>query len=203
MFRSDFGIVTSGLSNSIAFSEGLIGYDSTDNSKTYKDSVAKGILGHYSNAPLRCLNVRGKSGFFANDAQETFTEAHFLGKRVWDNRPVAYAFYALLPPNSPSCSASLTNGWVSATSSHVGGVNVSLLDGAMKFIPDSIDTQNLGKRSKNRQWQCPKPCEHLNPWMVDDGPSHYPTDPDTDRTFSYGVWAELGAVNSRETIPSL
>jgi len=41
-FVGSFQIVTSGLSNSIAFSEGLIGTDSRS-SKTYKDTMAWGI----------------------------------------------------------------------------------------------------------------------------------------------------------------
>jgi prepilin-type processing-associated H-X9-DG protein len=51
-------------------------------------------------------------------------------------------FITTLPPNAPSCKwdTGSYNVLRSATSYHSGGVNVSLLDGAVKFVSDTIDS---------------------------------------------------------------
>ena len=57
-YASNIGVVSSGTTNSIAFSEGLIGTDSPG-SKTYKDTMAAAIPAHYTEVPMNCLNTRG------------------------------------------------------------------------------------------------------------------------------------------------
>ena len=185
----DFGIVTSGLSNTIAFSEQLIGRG-RDRGETYKDAIADGILAHYSEVPQNCLNLKGGGGRFKDENQAIFGGAHrpWMGRRIWNSVTDQYVFYSLLPPNSPSCTSyNMDRVWMSATSNHRGGVNVSFLDGSVRFITDSIETKNL-TRSVRSQFPI-------------DQPPAFPID-DDDNPFSYGIWAELGAVNSREA-PSL
>jgi type II secretory pathway pseudopilin PulG len=197
-YRATFDVVSSGTSNTIAFSEGLIG--SEGSRQTYRDTVAQPYEGYYNNNPQLCRGIRGQSGFFTGDATHT-NEPHFLGRRIWDNRPLAYAFYSLLPPNSPSCSDNLANGWVSASSAHPGGVNVSLLDSVVKFIPDTVNTMNLNRVVTGAGHTLTDLCEHLTGHSQYAGPPDYPID--GLGRFSYGVWAELGAINSSEVIPSL
>jgi prepilin-type N-terminal cleavage/methylation domain-containing protein/prepilin-type processing-associated H-X9-DG protein len=55
-------------------------------------------------------------------------------------------FATCLPPNSPSCNASTTvdraveaRGIYPPTSFHPGGVNASLVDGSVRFLPETID----------------------------------------------------------------
>ena len=195
-FVGGFSIITSGTSNTIAFSESLIGSDSRGPGGTYKDMVATGIPAHYSEVPLNCLNIRGVSGEFLNHQQTTHPDPdHFLGRRIWDNVPGTTAFYSLLPPNSPNCASDYYHVWISATSNHTGGVNVSFLDGSVRFVNDAIETKNLNRRVMSALVN----VDPDDPAFSPDNPPDYPVDP-AGVGFSYGVWAELGAINSMETV---
>jgi len=186
-YVGSFQVVTSGQSNTIAFSEGLIGKDSSGD--TYRDTIAWDIPAHFSNPPIDCLNVRGSSGFFSSPTQPSRAGNDWLGRHIWDDTPRQYAFYALLPPNSPSCANDSDPALISASSSHAGGVNVAFLDASSRFITDAVNANNnpLSRRV-----------------IVDDTAGQAQPDYPRDErgTFSYGVWAELGAVNSR-VAPSL
>jgi len=206
--------ITSGLSNTIAFGEGLIGKD--NNGPTYKDTVADKPA-HYTMAPENCWSLRGRGGLFSDGVPSGCGGDDWLGRDIWSREQRQYAFYALLPPNNPNCAdmsktplpdatlATLADldpsitfvklmppygqdydifALVSASSNHPGGVNVSFLDRSVRFIPDSINTKNLHKSINSNGA----------------GPPDYPTD--TEGMFSFGVWAELGAVNSREAVSS-
>ena len=191
-----FSIVSSGTSNSIALSEGLIGDDRKSAGGTYKDAVAEGIPAHYSEVPQNCLNIKGVSGEFKDPGQTIFNDGGtWLGRCLWGNMPMEYAFYSLLPPNNPNCASDFTHVWITAASSHPSGVNVSFLDGSVRFISDSIETKNLNRRVKSA-------LDGLDPDSPDvptDSPPPYPVD-SNGNGFSYGVWAELGAINSMEVI---
>ena len=180
----DFAIITSGTSNTIAFSEGIIGV--LEDNQRYKEVIANNVAAHYNQVPQNCLNVKGSGGVFASATQSTNANGHWLGMRAWENWPGNNQFYTLLPPNSPSCrsNGAWQYAWVSASSNHTGGVNASLMDGAVRFVSDSIQTSNLNRRVSNQ---------------TPDNPPIYPYDGDGE--FSYGVWAELGAINSN-TSPS-
>jgi len=195
-------IVTSGLSNTIAFSEGLVASDN-NTADTYRNSVAD-RQAHYTVAPDPCNRLRGRGGFYAGEGAITGRGGDgWLGRNIWSREQRQYGFYALLPPNSPSCADTETlstlsalgvdaiplaspysqdydlYALVSASSNHPGGVNVSFLDRSTRFIPDSINTERLDRGANGNGA----------------APPDYPG-------FSggYGVWAELGAVNSRETV---
>jgi len=209
-----FRIVTSGLSNSIAFSEGLIHRDRGGRGGTYKDAMAWNTPAFYDDAPQNCLNVKGAGGLFRDANQENSANAtwatwgargnnSWLGRGIWHDTPGQYAFYALLPPNSPNCGAgSQYSGLISVASNHNGGVNVSFLDGSVRFVNNSIETKNL---DKNVRWALAGLDIDFDEYLhrlhgqPPDNPPAYPIDENGNR-FSYGVWAELGAVNSSEPI---
>ena len=224
-FVGNFQTVTSGLTNTIALSEGLIGAD--HGNRTYRDTIAWGThadyheLAQFGRTPEDCLNLKGSMGQFRSPTQATWPDRnHWLGRRIWDNTPGAYAFYTILPPNSPSCSRTQTNGLISATSHHRGGVNVSFLDGSVRFISNTIGTSlgTIGGEMRtgtvHSYTYIPTDCDG-NPippgepvtieWTtyseITTTPD-FPADVNGNR-FSYGIWAELGAINSREVIPSL
>ena len=83
------------------------------------------------------------------------------------------AFTAVLPPNAPSCAAGRGDwheGLYTANSYHHGGVNACLVDGAVRFISERIDTGNLA---------APVPTV---------GPS------------PYGTWGSLATISSGEVV---
>ncbi|MDR0336590.1 MAG: DUF1559 domain-containing protein, partial [Planctomycetaceae bacterium] len=151
----------------------------------YKMRIATGVTSHYSSAPQNCLSLRGPGNEFNNSSQSTVTDPdHNLGRRAWENFVHPVYFYTLLPPNSPSCHSDWIHVWISASSNHPGGVNISLLDASTRFINDSINTTNL---SRAVTAQTP------------DAPPAFPYD--STGAFSYGVWAELGSINGGESTP--
>jgi prepilin-type N-terminal cleavage/methylation domain-containing protein/prepilin-type processing-associated H-X9-DG protein len=179
-----FERVTDGTSNSVMFSEGII-YDGTGGEPggKYKSNIATGVTSHYSGTPQNCLNLKGANGNFANATQAKLNDNHNLGRRAFGQYAQYVHFHTLLPPNSPSCQSSYINVWVSASSNHSGGVNVSMLDASVRFITDNIHTANLS-RSVTAQT-----------------PDMPPTQPyDSTGQFSYGLWAELGSINGGEAV---
>ena len=70
-----------------------------------------------------------------------------VGGRWVDAYTTYTGFYAILPPNSPTCfnqDAGNDNSLISANSYHSGGVNACFGDGAVKFISDSINAVSSG-----------------------------------------------------------
>jgi len=116
---------------------------------------------------------------------------------------IANRFTTILPPNSPSCfvenqSVAVTSlmdmvpgsgdisaldyGIASASSNHTGGVNAVFLDGAVRFVSDSVDYQPSGTRADGtaKNW-------------VDD----YTDVPSGESLF--GVWGALGTPSGKES----
>jgi hypothetical protein len=188
---ANFATITSGMSNSVAFSEGCIDVGNRETSQNFKEVMASGVHSHYNRPPQDCLNTKGSNGMFRDPFQETWPEDHWMGRRAFDNWPGATQFYTLLPPNSPSCASGWEFAWVSASSYHVSGVSVSFLDGSVRFISDTIQTKNLHLPDAGHFW-------NNDP----DNPRDMPEYPEGGNRiqFSYGVWAELGAVNSTESV---
>ncbi len=181
--------IADGTSNTIFFSEGLVyDRDGVAMGGNLKNHIAVGVAGtgNFSGTPANCLAV-ADSGGILKSTQAVANRGmpgdptHQLGARVFDWYVFSNAFYTLLPPNSPSCTSDAQSAWVadvwaSASSNHPGGVNASLIDGSVRFVSETINTQNLGRASNSRA---------------------YPQD--DDGAFSYGVWAELGSINGGES----
>jgi prepilin-type N-terminal cleavage/methylation domain-containing protein len=68
----------------------------------------------------------------------------------FDGQPENTAFLTVFPPNAPSCTNDINNNadsassLLSASSYHAGGVHCLFVDGAVRFINNSISTGNLG-----------------------------------------------------------
>ena len=151
-------VASKGQSNTIAFSEGLIGKNDGLHD-TYKDTITVSDMPSDGDWQ-KCRALRGRNGLYGGDPAPRIGKGGWQGRRIWSDDPAQYAFYATLPPNSPSCGYDErqmphgngmftipANGMISATSSHSGGVNVSALDGSVRFVSDAIkpDTwQQLG-----------------------------------------------------------
>jgi hypothetical protein len=183
-FVGGFELVTDGTSNSIMYSEGIIhDCSSGESGGSYKARIATGVSSHYNCTPQDCLNLKGSGGNFSNVTQATLNDnGHNLGRRAWDNFVQPNYFYTLLPPNSPSCHSGWIYTWVSASSNHSGGVNVSMLDASTSFISDRIRTENLHRSVTSQTPDVPPASPY-----------------DSTGTFSYGLWSELGSINGGES----
>ena len=60
---------------------------------------------------------------------------------------ISVAFNTVMPPNAPSCvkyqQEAFQVGMLAPTSYHAGGVNCGFLDGSVRFVSDTIDTNGL------------------------------------------------------------
>jgi hypothetical protein len=201
--------ITDGLSNTILLSEGLVnngenGFSPDGNSwsvyvgdadyrlfiATKSDlspdssTTSGGISGFYTRVPQNCMKVAGSNHKYQDSNQWVQRKgAGRIGREAFGDWVFNSRFHTLMPPNSPNCQMpdNWNYTWVSASSDHRGGVNVALMDGGVRFVPDTINTDNL-HRGVSRQT---------------DIPEEPPSSPyDENGIFSYGVWSELGAINS-------
>jgi prepilin-type processing-associated H-X9-DG protein len=71
-----------------------------------------------------------------------------LGYRWSDGLFMYSGMTAGLPPNQASCMATpdASGGYflITPTSHHTGGVNVCFMDGAVRFVSETVDTDSLG-----------------------------------------------------------
>ena len=111
-----------------------------------------------------------------------FTGDTARGYRAWAGNSFFQGVTTILPPNSPSCMVALAvnnphwcSGIYSAGSKHTGGVQVSMADGSVRFIAQSIDSGNLAI---------------VAPSATGGGLS------------PYGVWGALGSARAGETVSS-
>lgn len=120
--------------------------------------------------PANCMAKRGVNGWLSGDVDNGMS-----GRRWSDGVSAFSAMHTILPPNAPSCREGNDYIWVLATASsfHPGGANVSMGDGSVRFVSETIDT---GSGAGFGLTEPPR----------DSGPS------------PYGVWGSLGSMNGGE-----
>ncbi|MDR0337909.1 MAG: DUF1559 domain-containing protein, partial [Planctomycetaceae bacterium] len=188
-----FASITDGTSNTAMLSEGII-HDSSDGALggNYKMRMAIDVSTYYNVEPQQCLSLKGPNFEFLDPNQPTLngyeastqSHGHNLGQRAWNAFHHTVGFHTLLPPNSPSCSDEWEYALVSASSNHVGGVQVARMDASVSFISETIHTENLDQASTiPGTWE----------------PPAYPSNA-TLGIFSYGVWASFGSINGNENV---
>lgn len=180
-FRS-MGSFSDGTSNTIAFSEAVVG---TRNGRAVKGNVGVGSGSDYvSPLPSNCLSLADKKQFTSTVLVAARGEAWFLGV------PTFTAFLTVMPPNSPSCvSSELTDafeynsGILNASSNHTGGVNALRGDGSVSFVSDTVSTtdSSLSATDLNNK---------ISKFMEKNGASG---------KSPFGVWGALGSVNGGES----
>ena len=141
--RTTLAHISDGTSNTMAFAEISVSDAIGQNGNDIRTGVAY-YSGLYHEAPIVCLNLRGEKGMYVDGTTTYYTK----GRRWCISTCCSTNFIAALPPNSPSCSGTdgqAENTWTlcSASSFHSGGANVCMLDGSVRFIPDTIDTGDL------------------------------------------------------------
>ena len=187
----NMGAASDGTSNTIAASESVAGIYSGGTTGVDKNSsLLKGGIVREGNAanPLECLNQKVNRSEINDPRDDHWRGLLFLLGRG-DNR-----FTTILPPNSPSCffsvvvsgDSSSDSGIFSASSNHTGGVNCVFVDGAVRFVSDSIDYQPSGTVSDGTGGTRPRT------WADD-----FTVAP-TGQSL-YGVWGALGTPSGGES----
>jgi len=202
----DLSVFMDGTSNTVLITEGVL-YDGTAGGTAqsrgvdFRANVVTATY-FYNQPPTNCLNLKGAGRRTVPSAVPRGNGDFGPGWRAYD---VTYTYnvgvFTLLPPNSPSCSNTTNYGGVSASSEHSGGVQTVFADGSTRFISDTIHTKNLSvairaTTAADFGWTAWPAGNHDN-W-VPARPIANTTggaDAVAGQPFSYGVWAELGAVN--------
>jgi prepilin-type N-terminal cleavage/methylation domain-containing protein/prepilin-type processing-associated H-X9-DG protein len=147
--------VTDGTSNTIAFSEGLVGSTPPQVGVRWRDDLSTGsgqaayLYDANMNIPLVMQDLQTCTSWWTQKINyPTVANAHGFRWGVGD--PGDSLFQTLVPPNSllypwadcrmdcgSACGAVFT-GYHNATSNHPGGCNVTMTDGSVRFIKSSI-----------------------------------------------------------------
>jgi prepilin-type processing-associated H-X9-DG protein len=169
--------IKDGTSNTIALAEAKIG---VLGSKKVTEAFAR--VGGAGNgvAPSLCLTAVGADNMYTGTVE---TGNWQIGWRWADSRFYTL-WYPMLPPNSASCGETHEN-WaiITASSYHPGGCNVTLCDGSVRFISETVDA---GDPTRTVQ-QMPE-------WPGSGNPQNY------SGPSPYGVWGALGTVRGGETV---
>jgi prepilin-type N-terminal cleavage/methylation domain-containing protein/prepilin-type processing-associated H-X9-DG protein len=172
--RKNLAFATDGTSNTIVCSEVAAGEYSNDRIRGSVCFYAGFDLGSWVSRPSLCMNQ--KSTTDPNGYAAPIVEHPRMGNYL-DRLPTLSAFTTVMPPNSPSCfKYNREQGQVvliPPTSYHSGGVNVGMLDGSVRFISDTIDTNGL---------------------------ADIPTGINLKGASPMGVWGALGSPNGGETV---
>ncbi len=175
------GTIKDGTSNTMAFAESLCSDKISDDDSGLLTGIAY-LNDPYTRVPAECLAARGSDGMLHGVGKE---ETYAQKGRCWFRACVGNTnFIAALPPNSPSCASTGANAadkgfYVSATSSHSGGVNVCMMDGSVRFVSETINTGNLNAKMD------PNGAIRDDKWKGQSG---------------HGVWGAMATPKGKETV---
>jgi len=191
------------------------GVISTGNPATSNTNAWKGFAG--TRGILECLDlVAGNKEYIAgltltrygNVPANGATDGELRNRAVrrgfygFSGRPADTGFTTTLPPNSASCIQAGADGgsgnresgaawgtWA-PSSYHSGGINAAMFDGAVRFIPDTINwtsANNLLTGPGGSPDQSPV-VVNVDRWVP------------TNRPSEFGVWGALGTINGGESV---
>ena len=187
--KMDFSDITDGLSNTVFFSEAVIG--STRSTGKIKGGQVNlgGAFNSNSTSwdnfyfkPSTCAAARGTGGEIASGYDVVTTSDQLTGQRWADAQNPYTMFYTILPPNAPTCAKSNENSVITtASSNHSGGVNACMGDGSVRFISDTIDCGDLTNDLYNVVRNKERPQDYSGKSV-------------------YGVWGAMGSSFGGETV---
>jgi prepilin-type N-terminal cleavage/methylation domain-containing protein len=192
--RSMGSLSNKGTTNILMISEAVTTTDSTGGPPNGLNNV-KGGIARVTNAVHttgndalgQCRDSKGTGGEFKTGIARTNART---GARWADGNGNAYSgFHTILPPNSPTCGSSDSNGEggvgvVSASSNHTGGVDVVLGDASGRFVSDSVNAITVGLAADQ------------NPYTNNPGYQY------SGRT-RFGIWGSYGNINGSESLGTL
>lgn len=186
--------VIDGTSNTIAFGEAGTADTLPGNQSTLTDAKVQGrvfmtvtmnVTPANTGADVTTCKNAAKGGVYTGAKNLRATQ----GTRWLDARFQFTGFNTVLGPNSASCHGNNTQtgddqtGIMTATSYHTGGAHVVMFDGAVKFVPNEIDTTNRNPGAAIADYYSPG----------SNGPSPNWTAPSP-----FGVWGAMGTRGSNE-----
>ena len=99
--------------------------------------------------PQGCMLLRGENNTYKPEANAGTLNAASHGGLWWpDGSPFYAVFTTIMPPNAPACFSMADDGMhrgrlmAGPSSNHTGGVNITLMDGAVRFVNESVDIGN-------------------------------------------------------------
>ncbi|MGL4594019.1 MAG: DUF1559 domain-containing protein [Thermoguttaceae bacterium] len=164
--------ITDGTSNTMCVSESLCGKPNNANEYNVKIAVVEKFTANDS--PQKCLDNKGTNG----EISSTATGWGRKGVR-WLSCQMGYSGYnACVPPNGPSCTTGTgewsleQTGYITPSSNHSGGVGLTLLDGSVRFISETVDCGTSSTASLANNSTAPS---------------------------VYGIWGSLATISSGES----
>lgn len=175
-----------GTSNTIAFGEAATATGVIAGTRTAKAS----IRGYQATSIAETAPGRG---VLPSVCKATATNGSYLaslspiakrGLHWGDGLNDTSGFNTILPPNSPSCIVDTHDGpgIQSASSFHVGGAHILMLDSSIRFVDNSIDAGSPDAVSPGA-YRTNGPLKYTSDWQVES---------------PYGIWGALGSIAGNE-----
>ena len=139
--KTRFRDVVDGTSNTVVFGEQLIGdgQNSAPNAGDYRYRVVELPMGTPT-TPAAC--AAGSAPAWSGQRGAKWVNGH-LADTMYNH------WYGPNAKDTPDCQNGFHNfALVGARSAHVGGVQVALVDGSVRFVSDSVDISNLAVSGK-------------------------------------------------------
>ncbi len=183
-----FASITDGTSNTAMFLESFPGVFSEANPPLKGgNAVVSGLTSR--SIPSECLSIN-TNGILTSVAGH-INSWRRPGMSAFFGRPPCIGVCTMLPPNAPNCAnstdPSTNGGMITAGSFHAGGANVSLCDGSVRFVTETVDT---GKTPTSSDLALELGLNASDqPFIKYTGPS------------IWGVWGALGTASGGESNP--